>query len=91
MEILRFIRWQWGQTSRETKQIGLMVLFAVVSTTFGWLYLEFGFMGIMITAVGSFIFSLIGIGLWENTIKSWNKYKRIKESEAEDIMRRLRG
>ena len=90
MEILRFIKWQWGQIHRNTKQITALVLFVLLCTCYSW-YIGLSFLFIVIICGLSTITSLLLLGLYEETSNAWHKYKRIKEKEAEDIMRKLRG
>jgi len=90
MEVLRFIKWQWGQIHRNTKQITAMVLFVILCTCLSW-YIGLSFIFIVLTCCGSAILSMVLLGLYEETIQAWSKYKRIKAAEAEKIMTKLRG
>lgn len=90
MEVLGFIKWQWGQIDRDTKMVGLVILSVMVS----WVIcgsLGVSFIGFILcslaTALGMTLIMLLCI----NTLQQWNKYKKIKEREAEDIVRKLRG
>ena len=90
MEILRFIKWQWGQIHRNTKQITAVVLFIILCTCYSW-YIGLSFIFVALTIGGSAILGTLFVGLYEETRNAWRKYKRIKAEEAEKIMTKLRG
>jgi hypothetical protein len=90
MEILRFIKWQWGQIHRNTKQVTAIVLFVLLCSWYSW-YIGLSFIFVVLTIGGSAILGMLFLGLYEETSNAWRKYKRIKAEEAEKIMRKLRG
>jgi Na+/H+-translocating membrane pyrophosphatase len=90
MEILRFIKWQWGQIHRDTKQMAMVLLCVIMCPLYAW-YIGFGFVGIILTLLGSLVCSVLSLILYEETLAAWRKYKKVKEREAEEIVRRLSG
>ena len=90
MEFLRFIKWQWNRINRDDKAFYILLLIAVASIGYTW-YIGSTFITILLTAFGIFI---LGVAIWYlfiATEKQWNLYKKIKEQEAEEIVRKLRG
>lgn len=90
MEFLRFIKWQWGQIGRDTKQIGLVVMAGIMSSVYCW-FASAGFIGSIVIVIGSIMIMIAIVVAFDETVRAWDKYKRIKEKEAEEIMRKLRG
>lgn len=90
MEILRFIKWQWGEIGTETKQIGLIVISVIMSLIYCW-YIGTGILGFVATGIGTLMLMVTFIVFYDETKRAWRKYKKIKEAEAEEIMRKLRG
>lgn len=90
MEILRFIKWQWGQIHRNTKQITAISLFVLLCSCYSW-YIGLSFILVVLTVGGSAVLGILFLGMYEETGTAWRKYKRIKAEEAEKIVAKLRG
>ena len=90
MEVLRFIKWQWGQIHRDTKQISLVIISAIISAIYCW-FAGAGFFVSIVALIGTIVAMTIIVMWFEATINAWNKYRQVKEREAEEILRKLRG
>ena len=89
MEFLRFIKWQWNRINRGDRAAFIILLLVLVSIGYMW---YIGFNGILIIAISICVF-LLGIAAWylyEAVETRWNLYKKIREIEAEEIVRKLR-
>ena len=90
MEVLRFIKWQWNRTDRDERFMGAIILAATIVSAYG-AYAGYSFLIIFVTIISTLAFGLVIWGCCDWTRIRWNMYKKIKEREAEDIMRKLRG
>ena len=91
MEFLRFIKWQWNRVHRDDKIGTFIILSTIICMASLWFT---GSTIIVILGLGGLVTFSGGVILWiiHDQIKSrWNLYKSIKEREAEEILRKLRG
>jgi hypothetical protein len=90
MEIFRFIKWQWRQIHRDTKQVSL-VTFCVIGVAIFCYLAGFSFIASLISVIATLALAVMLILLWDQTSEAWKNYQVVKEKEAQRIVNRLSG
>lgn len=89
MELLRFIKWQWGRFRYDEIILGLDIL--ITTCTFSYLWYTASFLTALMVSVGVF-FGIVAIAaLGEQIRKQWRMYKEHQAKEAQRIVDKLRN
>ena len=90
MEIFNFVKWQWNRFPYYKKSIIIMAISAIASIP-AMLYV--GFNLVISVGMAFVVFALIGsLAILGDVVRDqWAMYVTVKEAEAGQIMRKLRG